>query len=229
MVVVSQLDTMPEARIKQRIEARLNVNIDSVVKSKIGDLYEIASPEGMTYTDKNGDFLLLNAIVIDTKTKKNITVDSMAPQASIPFADFPLADAITVVHGKGTRHMVTFEDPNCGYCKKQAAVLAKMDDVTIHTFLLPILGDDSVAKSNQVWCAADRAGAWQDWMNNGVAPTGKADCDVSVMKRNAALAEKTQIHGTPVSFFMDGTRAGGAQDQPTLEAHLSQNIKPATP
>ena len=38
-------------------------------------------------------------------------------------------------------------------------------------FLYPILGPDSTEKSKNIWCAKDKAKAWQDWMVRDVAPT----------------------------------------------------------
>ena len=46
--------------------------------------------------------------------------------------------------------IATFEDPNCGYCKRLARDLQKLENITIYTFLLPILSEDSVKKSKQI-------------------------------------------------------------------------------
>ena len=51
-------------------------------------------------------------------------------------------------HGHdGQRKIAIFEDPNCGYCKRFERDLQGVDNVTIHLFLYPILGPDSLAKS----------------------------------------------------------------------------------
>lgn len=81
--------------------------------------------------------------------------------------------AIKQVRGNGTRVLATFEDPNCGYCKRLAKDLLKLDNVTGATFLYPILSEDSIKKSKQIWCAADRTKAWNDWMIEGRVPAGR--------------------------------------------------------
>jgi protein-disulfide isomerase len=63
--------------------------------------------------------------------------------------------------------------------------------VTIYTFLYPILSPDSLEKSNRIWCAADKAKAWNDWMVDGKAPGGKGDCDTTAVKKTIEVGRKT--------------------------------------
>jgi hypothetical protein len=105
--------------------------------------------------------------------------------------------------------MVTFEDPNCGYCKKLAKEILTLKDVTVYTFLLPVLGDDSFEKSKAIWCAPDKAKAWVDWMTAGKAPPAvPAKCDTSGLNKSAQLGGKLRINGTPAIFFASGERVG---------------------
>jgi thiol:disulfide interchange protein DsbC len=93
--------------------------------------------------------------------------------------------------------------------------------VTIYTFLYNILSEDSFTKSKNIWCAPDRAKAWDDWMINGKLPaTAAASCEAPNDKV-LALGQKLHIQGTPAIFFADGSRIPGAVDQKTLEAKLS--------
>ena len=69
--------------------------------------------------------------------------------------------------GTGERKLVVFADPNCGYCKKFESDLQAVKDVTVYTFLYPILGGDSPEKSKAIWCAKDNTKAWRDWMIKG--------------------------------------------------------------
>jgi len=100
--------------------------------------------------------------MIDTKTKVNLTERRMDELVKFDFADFPLKDAIKTVKGDGSRVMVTFEDPNCGYCKKLMGEINKLDNVTVYTFLTPILTADSTVKAKAIWCAPDPAKVWND-------------------------------------------------------------------
>lgn len=116
--------------------------------------------------------------------------------------------AIKRVRGNGKRVLYTFEDPNCGYCKKQQQELAKLNDVTIYTFLWPILSPDSHDKSRAIWCAKDRAKAWEDYMLRGAMPQNDAKCDTPI-DRNMTLARRFGAQGTPAVFAADGRMLGG--------------------
>jgi len=121
--------------------------------------------------------------------------------------------------------LATFEDPNCGYCKRLAKELTKLDNITVYTFLVPILSEDSFKKSKQIWCASDRAKAWNDWMVENKAPEGKDDCDTSAIVKNMEFGRKLKINGTPTMFFTDGERVPGAMPIDRIEQKLMQTAK----
>jgi thiol:disulfide interchange protein DsbC len=120
--------------------------------------------------------------------------------------------------------MVVFADPNCGYCKKLEKTFTEMNNVTIYTFLMPILSADSTTKSKQIWCAADPAKSWVDWMVNGVSPSGKQDCS-NPLDKNLALGKSLNISGTPAIFFTDGSRIPGAAGKEMIEKKLASSSK----
>ncbi|MDR1661841.1 MAG: DsbC family protein [Azoarcus sp.] len=115
----------------------------------------------------------------------------------INLAELPLSQAIKQVHGNGSLALVTFEDPNCPYCAKLDAKLARLDDATLYTFLFPILSEDSDLKSRSIWCAQDPAAAWNDWMLRRRLPVNAGDCDASALARNLEIGEKLGIRGVP--------------------------------
>jgi thiol:disulfide interchange protein DsbC len=111
----------------------------------------------------------------------------VAQLTAIAFDACRLKDAFTIVRGNGQRKLAVFEDPNCGYCKRFERDLQKVDNVTVHLYLYPILGADSTDKSRAIWCAKDPAKAWSDWMLRNVTPSGAdkaANCDVAALQRN---------------------------------------------
>jgi hypothetical protein len=73
--------------------------------------------------------------------------------ADFKYSTLPLHDAIKTVRGNGARTLVTFEDPNCLYCKKLHRELQKLSNVTIYTFMVPILSEDSHTKAAEIWCS----------------------------------------------------------------------------
>ena len=151
-----------EAEIKKAMEAKLGAKVESVTKSGYLGLYEIYADGNILYTDEKMTAFIAGGQLIEGKTMKNVTEERMRKLTAIKFADLPLDRAIKQVRGDGKRVLATFEDPNCGYCKRLAKDLQKLDNVTIYTFLLPILSEDSLKKSKQIWCAADRSKAWND-------------------------------------------------------------------
>lgn len=210
-----------EGEIKKSIESKFNVKVESVTKTGYLGLYEVYIDGHILYTDEKVT-AILDGNLIDAKTKKSVTEERMRKLTAIRFSDLPLERAIKQVKGDGKRVLATFEDPNCGYCKRLAKDLQKLDNVTIYTFLYPILSEDSVRKSRQIWCASDRAKTWNDWMLEGKAPAGKEDCDISAVTRNQEYGQKLNITGTPTLFFADGERVPGAMPLPKIEQKLSQ-------
>jgi len=118
--------------------------------------------------------------------------------------------------------LASFEDPNCGYCKRLARDLQKLDNVTIYTFLYPILSEDSLKKARQIWCSADRAKAWNDWIIDGKNPGGRDNCDTAAITRNQEYGRRLNITGTPTVIFADGERVPGAVPLKVLEQKLAR-------
>jgi len=214
-----------EATIKKNIEPRLGgAKIESIKETPYSGLYELRVAGDILYTDKKGEYLVIGH-VYDAKTTRDLTRERIDDINKIKFSDLPLSSAIKQVKGDGKRVIAVFEDPNCGYCKRlRQTTLKNMDNVTIYTFMYNILSDDSFVKSKNIWCAPDRAKAWDDWMINGkAAPVAAASCETPNDKV-LALGQQMKITGTPAIFFTDGTRIPGAVDQATLEKKL-QSIK----
>lgn len=209
-----------ESEIKKAMEAKLGAKVESVTKSGYLGLYEVYSDGHIFYTDEKLSAIVLGGQLIDGKSMKNVTEERLKRLTAIKFSELPLDRAIKHVRGDGKRILATFEDPNCGYCKRLAKELLKVDNVTVYTFLYPILSEDSVRKSKQIWCSTDRAKAWNDWMIDGKAPAGREDCDTSAVTKNQEFGRKLNISGTPTMFFIDGERIPGALPVARIEQKL---------
>ncbi|MCX7692506.1 DsbC family protein [Tepidimonas taiwanensis] len=216
-----------EALIRKNLSERLpNLpRIEEVRPTPMRGLFEIRlNGTDILYTDAEGNYLI-QGVLIDTKARTNLTEERLDKLTAIAFESLPLKDAFTVVRGNGQRKLAVFADPNCGFCKRFERDLAKLDNVTIHTFLYPVLGKDSEAKSRAIWCARDRAKAWNDWMQRGVTPPeppADAKCDTAALERNIAFGQKYRITGTPTTILANGTRLPGAVGLDRLEPLLAQ-------
>ena len=211
-----------EATIRKNLAERIPQlqKIDEVSKSAMPGLYEIrVNGSEIYYTDGEGNFLLQGSL-IDTRQRRNPTEERVDKLNAISFDALPLKDAFTIVRGTGKRKLAVFEDPNCGYCKRFERDLQKVDNVTIHMFLYPILSADSNEKSKNIWCAKDRVKAWQDWMVRDKA-AATASCDISAIERNVEIGRKHKITGTPTLIFADGTRVPGAITAAQVEKYLT--------
>lgn len=211
-----------EAEIKKGMEAKLGAKVESVNKAGYLGLYEVYADGNIFYTDDKMTAIMVGGQLVDAKSMKNVTEERMKKLTAIKFNELPLERAIKQVRGDGKRVLATFEDPNCGYCKRLAKDLLKLENVTVYTFLYPILSEDSVRKSKQIWCSADRAKAWNDWMVDGKAPAVKDDCDASAVGKNQEFGRKLNITGTPTMFFGDGERVPGAMPIARIEQKLGQ-------
>jgi thiol:disulfide interchange protein DsbC len=210
-----------EATIRKNLSERIPQipRIEEITRSPMAGLYEIRlSTNEIYYSDAEGNFLIQGSL-IDTKSKRNLTEEREAKLSAIDFGTLPFKDAITIVRGNGKRKLAVFEDPNCGYCKRFERDLAKVDNVTIYLFLYPILGDDSMTKSRNVWCAKDPAGAWSQVMTKEQT-IPNANCNIAAIERNVEFGRKFKITGTPTLIAQDGARVPGAINTMQIEKML---------
>lgn len=214
-----------EATIRKNLGERMPrfPEIVEIAKTPMPGLFEVrTSNDELFYTDAEANFLL-QGVLVDTQSRVNLTEMRLNEISGVAFSAMPLKDAITIVRGKGTRKLVVFDDPNCPYCKRLERDLAKLDDVTIHVFLYPVLGQDSIDKSNHIWCAKDRQKAFSEWMLGGRVPP-KATCDTAAISRNLTFGQKYRIRGTPTMFLTDGTRLPGYVAGNELDKMLNDRV-----
>lgn len=218
---VSPAQAQAEQQIKTEIKKKLgsNAKVRSVTPSPVSGVYEVLVSNEVFYTDGSAKYLIQGEI-IELATGKNITEQRLADINRIKWADLNQANAFKTVRGNGARQIAIFSDPNCGYCKRLEKSLQQLDNVTIYTYLIPILSADSIQKSKQIWCSPDPNKAYLDWMINGVSPNGKSDC-TNPLDKNLTYAKSYGITGTPTIFFTDGSRFPGAVQISDIEKKLA--------
>lgn len=210
----------PEIRAALKPSMPEGAKIEEIRPSPVPGIFEVRiNADEIYYVDATGRYLFQGSL-LDTQARTNLTRERVESLHALTLEEAPLADAITTTQGAGTRKLILFADPNCSYCKRLEAELALVKDVTVYTFLIPILGPDSNAKARNIWCSADRAKAWSEWMLKGAEPAALQCPDTGALTRNLNLAARHKVSGTPTLFFADGSRVVGPVTAAAVESRL---------
>ncbi|MCP5266489.1 MAG: DsbC family protein [Burkholderiaceae bacterium] len=196
--------------------------VAEIRRTPLSTLYEVRIQNDLFYVDEAARFILVEGDMIDMSSGKNLTRDRMDEVLAIDFSKLPLDVALKQVRGNGKRKIAIFEDPNCGYCRKLRQDFVSLDNVTIYTFVYPILAADSDVKARKALCAKEPVKAWTDLMLTGRVPQNDGSCKNS-LERIRALGQSLGVSATPTLFFSDGRRLQGYAPPPQfaqlLDAH----------
>jgi thiol:disulfide interchange protein DsbC len=230
LALLGQSAFADEASVKAALQKKYpnQIQIQSVTKTPLAGIYEVYADGQILYTDEKAAFLFIGSDpqssvkMIDTERKVDLTEERLSKLNAINFDQLPLNLAFKRVKGNGSRKLVVFSDPDCPFCKRVEGDLAKLDNVTIYTFLYPIdsLHPQARDKAKRIWCSSDRVKAWDDALVRGVSPSASPACDNPV-DRTVELGNKYKVTGTPTLVFADGTRVPGAIPFEQIEQRLA--------
>lgn len=215
-----------EAVIRKALTAQFpGANIASVTKTPYSGLFEVYLDGQLIYTDAKGQYVFLGEVV-DLKSRTNLTQQRLNRLQAVNWDTLPLQSALKTVKGKGERRLVVFSDVDCPYCRKFEEELAKVDNITVYTFLYPVEGlhPKAVQTSKQIWCASDRNKAWNDYIEDGKVPNNDGKC-ANPVDATIALGQRLRINGTPTLIFANGVRVPGMVPAAQLERLLAANAK----
>lgn len=210
-------------QVKKKFESEFKgISVDEVSATPFSGILELRLGSDVLYTNAGVEFILQGSLV-DVATRTDLTAERVEELNRVDFSSLPLDKAIKQVKGDGSQQLVIFEDPNCIYCKRLHESLEGIDNITVYSFLFPILTPDSRVKSEHVWCADDPAKAWTAWMKDNKKPAEKT-CDTPI-DEILSLGMKMGVQGTPAIVFEDGSRANGWLPTEQLKARLEQATK----
>jgi len=200
-------------------------NIVSVTKTPYNNLFEVYLDGQIIYVDAKAEYLFAGD-VIDLKKRTNLTQVRLNRLQAVKWDTLPLNNALKSVKGKGERKLVVFSDVDCPYCRKFEAELAKVDNITVYTFLYPLEGlhPKAVQTSKQIWCAPDRNKAWDNYITRGTIPNNDGKC-ANPVDATIALGSQLKVSGTPTLIFANGVRVPGMVPAAQLERLLEANAQ----
>jgi thiol:disulfide interchange protein DsbC len=218
--------TDPAATVRGAVDAWLKgrYKVDEVRKTPVAGIWEVRIGHDLIYVDDKGRHAFVEGNLVDLKTNRNLTRERTDELLTIDFKELPLELAIKQVAGSGKRVVAIFEDPNCVYCKRMRKDLVDVKDVTIYTFVIPILSPDSEVKAKKALCAEDKSRAWNDMMLGGKVPGNNGTCDTPLAKLRE-LAQKLGVSATPTAFFSNGKRLQGYVPPAQFEKMLEENSR----
>ena len=221
--IFSSVANANEASLKKSLTPYFpNEKIEVLKRVPSLQLYEITIGDQIFYVDEKAKYFF-SGHLFDLKNEKNLTEERLQEIRSARKVDInslPLEHAIQEVKGNGEHKLVIFSDPNCGYCKRLEKELIHINNVTIYTFLYPIL-KGSKRISEAIWCSDDKLKSWNNFMINGTTPTGK-ECNAPI----DALLRTGKQHGfnsTPTIVFANGKTVPGMISAEIIEKKLNES------
>lgn len=209
----------PAALVEKFRQLYPKTTFREVRPSQLPGLYEVVMGENIAYTEESGRYFIFGHL-FDMRQQLDLTAQRKLDGRRSEFPAPYLAQAIRTVRGNGSRSLAVFSDPDCPYCRQLEAELARLDNVTIHTFLYPLeaLHPEARTRAVSVWCAPDRARAWSDLMLTGRKPRLVA-CDNPV-DDNLVLGSRLGVVGTPTLIAVDGRVLPGSASAEKIEQWL---------
>jgi thiol:disulfide interchange protein DsbC len=198
--------------------------IQEVLNTPITGIYEIRMGNNVAFTDSSARYLIFGAMFDAVKqevlTVSNASRNDTSASTQMAFPHESLGNALRTVNGNGSRVLAVFSDPQCGYCRMLEGELAKLNDVTIYTFMYASLGEASKRTAANIWCAENRNASWARAIGTGHTKPSKS-CDHPIEK-NLALGAKLGVRGTPTLLAINGNSVAGYRTANEIESWLAE-------
>ncbi len=197
-----------EQAVRDALMKNTGLAAESVTPSPVKGVWEVIIQDRLFYVDESAEHVFAGSL-IDARTKANLTQERMRAWARESWSKWPREDAVKQVFGDGSREVIVFSDANCTYCRAMERVFETVGNLTVYTFVTPMIRGNQ--NNYEIVCAKNPSKAWAEWMRKGVTPPEASDgCDASVLKRNLTLAGRYNVTGAPTFFFPTGDRMTGA-------------------
>jgi len=210
-----------DAAIKQSL-SRIGVEGADIQPAPIPGLKTVLTDNGVLYVSEDGKHLIQGTLY-DISAPQPVNVTNQLLMGKLN----GMEKEMIVYKAPKEQHSVTvFTDITCGYCHKLHEDIKDYNalGITVRYLAFPRQGLKSKAESDMksIWCAKDRAKAFDDAMKGGeVAP---ASCDINLADQYN-LGVQFGIQGTPAIVLNDGTIIPGYQGPKDLKKLLDAHQK----
>lgn len=243
-----------EASVKKQLLAKYkSLSPNTPVKAtEVKGIYEVNLQGKAAYTNESVDYLFVGGSLINAANLEDVTAKRQPEFLRSFFSSLPLESAIKRVYGKGERVIVSFEDPDCPLCQKQARIFeanAEKLNATVYSFLFPLesLHPDALRKANFIACSAKPDEVFHQWMSKQTGlpltpapsgrgmvlhPSAKTQCaEAKKVQAGIQLARNLNYNSTPRFIFENGWGAKGYLEieelQSALKSVAAEMKKPA--
>ncbi len=182
---------------------------DSIRRSPVNGLFEVAYGMNLLYVSSDGKFLV-QGDVLDVNQSQNLTeqrrkairvgaIEKLGESSMIVFSPPEVKSRVTI-----------FTDVDCGYCRKLHSEMDELhaNGVEVRYLAFPRagIGSSSYDKMVSVWCADDPQQAMTLAKQN--QPLPEKSCENPV-KDHFQAGELLPVRGTPTIVLEDGSLIGG--------------------
>lgn len=240
MLPPEQINNATEAKLLKKLQVAFPKNqIRFVRETPVANCFEVTMGANVAYvfTDTNtidtppGDetterarfsYWMFGGNLFDLNRGIDHTANAKRLAQLIDVSALPIENAIKRVNGSGSRTLYVFTDPECPHCRRLEGYLEKLNDVTIYTFLTPLVQLHPKARevAAQIWCAKKPALALVAYMTGLNPELSPAGCETPILE-NEKLMNSLSIRGTPTIVFETGERQTGALSLEQLESKLT--------
>ncbi|MFT3930262.1 MAG: thioredoxin fold domain-containing protein [Spongiibacteraceae bacterium] len=198
-----------EAAIKQSLEVRPDVKVESIASSEIPGVYAVQIKDGpMVYTSPDGKYFIHGEIyAVQDKAYVNLTEQRASGMRAKEIAAVKVKDMIVFKPKGPTKAVINvFTDIDCGYCRKLHKEMAQLNALGIEVRYLAYpragIGSESYQKMVTAWCAKDRQGTLTRYKNGEAIPINT--CSDNPVAAQFQLGERIGVSGTPSLITASG-------------------------
>ncbi len=205
--------------------AKLGLDVETITPSKMANVYEVFTAQGMFYSSADGTYVIQGKIYeIQANGVSSLTEDSLAKVRVQGMNEFN--DSMIVFPADDEKYQMTvFTDLTCGYCRKLHDDMEAFNNmgITVRYLAFPRGGVASKGYEDirSVWCSADQQSAM-------TAAKGGAQLEQKICSQPVAeqynFGRKIGVSGTPAIMLDDGMMLPGYKT-PAQMQQIFQNIE----